>query len=124
MKFLLDVNALIALKHTRSAHHQICRTWMSKQGFESMTTCAVVELGFIRISMAAYGVSLADAQKDLAEIKQKLGGFIEKSPAPHLPAWSSQFTKTTDAYLLQLAKSAGLELATFDTGIPGATLIK
>lgn len=74
--------------------------------------------------MAAYGVSLADAQKDLAEIKQKLGGFIEKTPAPILPAWSAHAAKTTDAYLLQLAKSAGLELATFDTGIPGAVLIK
>jgi len=68
--------------------------------------------------------SLADAQKDLAEIKHKLGGFIEKSPSPIFLVWSAHAAKTTDAYLLQLAKSAGLELATFDSGIPGATLIK
>jgi predicted nucleic acid-binding protein len=123
MKFLLDVNALLALKHTRSSHHQICRTWMDKQGLKSMATCALTELGYIRISMAAYGVSLTDAQKDLVEIKLKLGGYVEKNPSPSLPAWSAHAARTTDAYLLQLAKSAGLELATFDAGIPGAHLI-
>lgn len=124
MKYLLDVNTLLAYNYRRNSHHEPFHRWALKEGFTSMATCAVVELGFIRISMAAYHVSLADAQKDLAEIKHKLGGFIEKNPSPHLPAWSGQAAKTTDAYLLQLAKSAGLELATFDTGIPGAILIK
>jgi hypothetical protein len=74
--------------------------------------------------MSAFGVSLGDAQKDLAELKSKLGGFIEKSPSPALPDWSYKPAQTTDAYLLQIAKSAGVELATFDTGIPGAKLIR
>jgi len=123
MKYLLDVNALIALKHSRSRHHQTCRTWVAKQGIDLMATCALTELGFIRVSMAAFGVSLADAQKDLADLKAKLGGFVEKNPAPKLPAWSTSAPKTTDGYLLQLAKSAALDLATLDTGIPGAELI-
>ena len=95
MKYLLDVNALIALKHSRSRHHQTCRTWVAKQGIDLMATCALTELGFIRVSMAAFGVSLADAQKDLADLKAKLGGFVEKNPAPKLPAWSTSAPKTT-----------------------------
>jgi len=124
VKYLLDVNALLALKHSRSVHHQACRIWVSKQGFEAMATCALTELSFIRVSMAAFGVSLADAQKDLAELKSKIAGFVEKAPTPSLPAWSNHAAKTTDAYLVQLARSASLELATFDAGIPGAVIIK
>jgi predicted nucleic acid-binding protein len=124
VKYLLDVNALIALKHARSPHHQTCRSWVIKQGIESLATCALTELSFIRVSMAAFGVSLPDAQKDLAELKTKIRGFVEKNPSPILPPWSTHAGQTTDAYLLQLAKSAALDLATFDTGIPGAVLIK
>jgi hypothetical protein len=124
MTYLLDVNVLIALKHTRSPHHQLCRRWAGRQGLDALATCALTELGFIRVSMSAYDVSLAEAQKDLAELKTKLGRFIEKCPAPTLPAWSGTSGRTTDAYLMQIAKSAAMELATFDTGIPGATVIK
>ena len=124
MKYLLDVNALIALKHKRSAHHETCRSWVSSHGMESMATCALTELSFIRVSMAAFGVSLPDAQKDLAELKKKIGGFVQNAPSPILPPWSTHAAQTTDAYLVQLAKSVGLDLATFDTGIPGAVLIK
>lgn len=124
MRYLLDVNALIALKHSRSPHHQICRLWVSKHGIDSLATCALTELGFLRISMAVFGVSPTEAQKDLADLRSKIKSFVEKAPSPTLPAWSTSAAKTTDAYLLQIAKSAGLELATFDTGIPGATLIK
>jgi len=123
MKFLLDVNALIALKHTRSPHHQSCRRWAAKQGIDSLATCALTDLGFIRVSMAAFGVSLADAQKDLADLKGKIAGFVEKCPSPFLPVDTPTAAKTTDAYLMQLAKAAGIQLATFDTGIAGAILI-
>jgi predicted nucleic acid-binding protein len=124
MKYLLDVNALIALKHARSPHHQLCRAWAVKTGIDALATSAITELGFLRVSMAAYGVSLTDALKDLADLKKRIVHFVEKSPSPSLPAWADTASKTTDAYLMQLAKSAGLQLATFDTGISGALLIR
>lgn len=123
MKYLLDVNTLIALKHSRSPHHQTCRNWAGKHGMDSMATCALTELGFIRVSMVAFGVSLADAQSDLADLKGTISHFVEKAPSPSLPDWSTNAAKTTDAYLIQLAQTAGLQLATFDRGIPGAVLI-
>ncbi|RRK00096.1 hypothetical protein Ga0100230_019110 [Opitutaceae bacterium TAV3] len=90
-----------------------------------MVTTALVELGFVRISMQAFGFTLADAQRTLAEIRKKTGGYIADCPSPALPLWATTAARTTDAYLCQLATAHGLQLATFDTGIkdPVAFLI-
>lgn len=90
---------------------------------DNLFTCAHSELGFIRISMQAFGYSLAEAQDALAEIKQKLGGFVAKAPSPRLPGWSGTAGRTSDAYLAQVAQENRLTLATFDGGIPGALTI-
>jgi hypothetical protein len=37
--------------------------------------------------------------------------------------WCRKGAQTSDAYLAQIAASAGLTLATFDIGIPGSHLI-
>ena len=74
--------------------------------------------------MQAFGDSLADAQTQLKAIKGAAGGFIGAAPSPNLALWAKRAADTSDAYLMQVAVSAGLELATFDTGIPGATLIR
>ncbi len=88
-----------------------------------MFTCAHAELGFIRVSMQVFNYSLADAQKALTEMKKQAGGFVKAAPSPVLPSWVVTPKQTTDAYLCQIASSEGLKLATFDRGIPGATLI-
>lgn len=124
MKHLLDVNALVAWWHQRSPHHEIFHAWAARTGFPQLATCAHVELGFIRVSMQVFGYALPDAQKALAEMKRQVGGFIPAAPAPKLAAWASTAHKTSDAYLAQLAKTAGLSLATFDTAIPGAIPIR
>ena len=124
MKFLLDVNALVALKHARSIHHGAISSWVSKKDRKTLATCALTELGFIRVSMQAYGVTMAAALTDLAELKSKFPLFIERAPAPDMPAWADTAAKTTDAYLVQLAAAHGMTLATFDRGITGAYLIK
>lgn len=88
-----------------------------------MATYALTELGFWRFSMSDFGVVLADAQNDLPDIKKKFGQFLENAPSPRLPDWSTKAANVTDAHLIQMARSAGAQLATFDTGIPGAVLI-
>jgi predicted nucleic acid-binding protein len=123
MKYLLDVNALLAWWHARAPHHQSFHVWAARVGFEQLATCAQAELGFIRVSMQAFGYTLGDAQSALAEIKRVTGGFVAMAPSPVLPTWSATAARTSDGYLTQLAASAGLKLATFDNGIPGAVLI-
>lgn len=122
MKFLLDVNALLAWRHQRSPHHASFHSWIATIGTKEVATCAITELGFLRVSMTTFGYSLIEAQRALAAMKRTAGGFIEQCPAPVLPQGTSA-GKSTDAYLAQLAASAGLSLATFDRGISGATLI-
>jgi predicted nucleic acid-binding protein len=123
VKYLLDVNILLAWRHRRAPHHQIFHSWAAATGFEHLATCALSELGFIRVSMQAFDYTLRDSQSALAEIKRAAGGFIAAAPSPILPAWSATAARTSDAYLIQLAISAGLKLATFDLGIPGAAFI-
>ena len=123
MKYLLDVNALIAWRHSRAPHHQGFHRWAAETGFKQLATCALSELGFIRVSMQAFGYSLREAQSALEEIKRATGGFVDGAPSPKLPVWAGTAARTSDAYLAQVAASAGLILATFDGGIPSATHI-
>jgi predicted nucleic acid-binding protein len=123
MKYLLDVNALIAWEHPRSVHHLVFHRWAKQQGAASLVSCALSELGFMRVSMQVFGYSLADAQTALAGIKSQLGGFLLECPSPQLPVWATTAGRSSDAYLLQLASTHALSLATFDAGIPGASVI-
>jgi predicted nucleic acid-binding protein len=125
MKYLLDVNALMAWWHYTHPKHDPFHAWEKKTGFANFATCATVELGFLRISMHIYRYTLADAQNALVHIKRETGGYIADCPSPKLPAWSTTAAKTTDAYLCQLAAAHKLRLATFDNGIkdPAAFLI-
>ena len=123
MKYLLDVNALLAWRHATAHGHAQFHAWAKAQGFRTLVTCAQAELGFIRVSMQVFGLSLIDAQAALADLKRQCGGFVEVAPSPKLAAWSATAARTSDAYLMQVAVQAGLALATLDTGIPGAIRI-
>lgn len=124
MKFLLDVNALVAWGQARAPQHTVFHAWAASLSPGDFATCAHVELGFIRVSMQVFGASLPQSEKILAQMKRATGGFIATAPSPALSAWATSPGRTSDAYLLQVATSAGLSLATFDTGIPGAMLIR
>ncbi len=123
MNFLLDVNALVALHHSNSADHAAFHRWAAGLGTAQLSTCALVELGFLRVSIQAFKYDSAQAARALQATKAGLG-FVGHAPSPQLPAWANTAAKTTDAYLVQVATEAGLTLATFDAGIPGAELIK
>jgi predicted nucleic acid-binding protein len=78
--------------------------------------------------MQVFGDTLSEAQARLAAIKRQAGGFVSErdrseAPSPKLPAWSATAAKTSDAYLAQVAATAGLTLATFDRSIPSAIRI-
>ena len=117
MTYLLDVNALVAWWHGRSVHHTAFHAWVSRVGARQLRTCAHTELGFIRVSMQVFGYSLRQSQDALAAMKRDIGGFVDRAPAPTLAAWATTASRTSDAYLAQLASAHGLRLATFDSGI-------
>jgi len=48
VKYLLDVNALLAWWHADAEDHAAFHAWAAKAGFQSLATCALAELGFIQ----------------------------------------------------------------------------
>ncbi|MCF7688764.1 MAG: hypothetical protein K9N01_10725 [Cephaloticoccus sp.] len=120
MKYLLDVNALLAWEHSDSSHHAVFHVWAKRVGRTNFWTCAHTELGFMRVSMQVFGYSLTQATGALSLLKNQTGGFIAVAPSPRLPRWATTGAKTSDAYLTQLARENGMRLATFDSGIKDA----
>lgn len=124
MKALLDVNALLAWEHANSPHHNVFHEWVARSPDLELWTCALTELGFIRVSMQVFGYDRTNADQSLGRMKRAIFGFVSESPSPRLPAWAKSASKTTDAYLVQLAKKNDLQLATFDRGIKDRSVVQ
>jgi predicted nucleic acid-binding protein len=122
VKYLLDVNALIAWHHANAQDHAAFHAWRKANSRGTLLSCAITELGFVRVSMQVFRYESERAYAALAEMKRYLR-FVADLPPPHLPAWSITAARTTDAYLAQVAAHHHAQFATFDTGIPGATII-
>ncbi len=123
MKYLLDVNALLAWAHPDADGHLTFHRWKKLVPPDELTTCAITELGFVRISMARFRYTRAQAQQELAGLKREIGHYLPALPPPVLPAWVTAHAHTTDAYLCQVARAHGLRLATFDQGIRDPTAL-
>jgi len=116
MNYLLDVNALLALSHAGPFYVRM-KAWELGLKAAGFHTCAITELGFLRVSMVRYKFDRPTAEKALAYAKRGITGYIDALPPPALAAWCDTHGKTTDAYLCQLAAAHGMKLATFDTAI-------
>lgn len=119
MNYLLDVNALVAALCPSSPHHAVFNAWAAKLKPTDLATCAITELGFIRVTSAAFGFTISDSRKLLQAFRASGPRYLGSlpSPADRLPAWAARHGHTTDAYLCAVAHEHGLQLATFDGGI-------
>lgn len=119
MKYLLDVNAVVAALLPVHADRARFVTWARRHRPADLATCALTELGFIRVAMVAYGFSAGDARAMLRQLRRDGVGYLASlaSPANLLPKWVEDHHQTTDGYLCAVAAAHGLKLATFDTGI-------
>lgn len=130
MNWLLDVNALIALAHQGHAEHQRAIRWFASLiGTEArLQTCAITEMGFVRVSIqAGFESNAPDAAETLRGLKESSRlpfDFIADSlGADRLPAYVLGARQVTDGHLLELANETSSQLASLDKGIPGACLI-
>lgn len=127
MKHLLDVNALVAALWAAHVHHARLHKWLTAlPATDTVLTCGLTEIGFLRVINAAYGVPVNEAKAALAAFRQRGNlGYLEATPSPldALPGWARSHKQMTDAYLVGLAEHHGAKLATLDRGIPGAKLI-
>ncbi len=124
MKYLLDVNVLVAALWTGHVHHDQVHRWIEHlAASDTAMTCGLTEAGYLRVIHAAYEVPMAEARSVLKDFKQRAGlGYLLELPSPVevLPAWARSHKQVTDAYLAGVAAQAGAKLVTLDRGIPGA----
>jgi predicted nucleic acid-binding protein len=129
MRYLLDVNALIAFGITQHQFHRRVVDWIRSQRGSTFLTSSVTEIGFVRVvaSVAMYNLKVLQAKGLLLGMKvnraQPLTFLSDGNDISALPAWVETPAQTTDGHLLQLANANGAVLATLDAGIPGAFLI-
>ena len=129
MKYLLDVNVLVALGFENHEHHKRVAQWLETETGPIVATCSITELGFVRVlsQTPTYGYALSQARDLLIQLKKNRAYPIEFFPdgndISHLPSWVKTGKQTTDGHLLDLAIVHGATLATLDVKIPGAFLL-
>jgi uncharacterized protein len=124
---LLDVNVLLALAWP---NHQFHMAAMSRLNADKCkwATCALTELGFIRLSSNATIVGVSKSPLEAAMllalmIKDSQHVYLESLPSPASPLFLKSCQnimcskQVTDAYLLALAQMNQAILLTFDTRI-------
>jgi predicted nucleic acid-binding protein len=129
MRYLLDVNALVALGIFHHGFHDRVNAWITSQDDADWLTCSITELGFVRVSAQKpdYGFTVQQARTLLLSLKANsrlaLTLLPDGNDISSLPAWVKSPKQTTDGHLVQLASANGAVLATLDAGILGAYLI-
>ena len=141
MRFLLDVNLLLAIGLAEHEHHARAAAWARDTASGEMLTCAITEIGFVRVASqaAVYGYAVSDAKQLLQRLRAAAAGpggndagapaprfrFVgDAVPADSLPGWVRGAKQVTDGHLTALAAAHGAKLATLDAGIPGAYRIR
>ena len=116
MKYLLDVNALIACIWTDHANHAAAEAWV--QG-KALATCPLSELGFLRVSTnpRALGATMPEARRLLKDFLIKHRMEFVPADLPGLQSNSAKSDEVTDIYLAELASKKMMRLATLDSQI-------
>jgi len=116
VKYLLDVNLLIAAIWSTHTNHPKADAWTKEK---ELATCPITELGFLRISSHPRGLNC-----EMAGARALLEDFISKHSVEFIPAdlpalksRAATSDGVTDLDLAELAAARGMKLATLDTGI-------
>jgi len=107
---------ILASRWTTHPNHRAAQAWVDS--VEEFHTCAITELGFIRISLSsAYQATWDEAQEALAKLQARPGYRFVADDVDGGAAPQTESRDTTDAHLIALAKRRGLALATLDAGL-------
>jgi predicted nucleic acid-binding protein len=91
-------------------------------------TCAITELGFLRVSVVTgLQVDVAGAKQSLQALKSsskiRFELLADDLGAAQLPAFVKKTQSITDGHLVELARRHAAQLVTLDRGIPGSLFI-
>jgi toxin-antitoxin system PIN domain toxin len=126
---LLDVNVLLAIAWPNHQFHAAAIAALSNGG--AWATCALTQLGFIRLSSNPAAVGAAKSPPEAAALLARMVAdsahiYLDSLPAPASADWRDAFAKllghqqVTDAYLLRLALANNAVLVTFDRRLESA----
>ena len=122
---LLDTNVLLALAWPNHQHHVPAHNWFAAQAKKGWATCAVTQLGFIRLSSnPAYTANAVSPQEAAALLQQwtRLKGHrFWTSPAADdstIYARAIGHQQVNDAWLVEVARRNAGRLVTMDTRLP------
>jgi toxin-antitoxin system PIN domain toxin len=129
-RYLLDVNAVIALIDPLHVHHDRAHLWFASREPDAWHTCPIVQNGVVRVvgnprytntqPAPVVLTSLASlTARDDHEFLPDSVSILDASVHTERLLTSSQ---VTDTYLLHLAASSGAQLATFDTRLVTAAV--
>ena len=114
MRYLLDVNALVALGFLEHEFHERVARWvlsLRKGNSYTILTCAITELGFVRVLSQApqYALTIAHSKTLLLRLKKQRAVPFEFLADDHdisrLPGWVKTGRQTTDGHLAELARA-------------------
>jgi predicted nucleic acid-binding protein len=116
MRYLLDVNALIAAIWKNHPDHSTTDRWLAGK---EIATCPISELGFLRVSThsKALNADMTTARRLLEAFLDNRGPQFVADDLPPLKLSAQKSVQVTDQYLAELAASKGMKLATLDEGI-------
>jgi toxin-antitoxin system PIN domain toxin len=127
--YLLDVNALLALAHAAHVHHGRMEVWVrSRPRRDRLATCAITELGFVRIApQVRLSPDVAAARELLSVLRRNrrrpFVRLFDELGADSLPSWVRTPAQTTDGHLVALAAARDARLVTLDEAIPDAVRV-
>ena len=118
---LLDTNVLLALAWPNHQHHAETHKWFGAQSRHGWATCALTQLGFIRLSANPAYTPAAVSPQEAASLLERLlrheSHHFWPCPAASSPAIYSRtlgHQQTNDAYLVEVVRRHKGRLVTLD----------
>ena len=118
---LLDTNVLLALAWPNHQHHASAYRWFDQEAKDAWATCAVTELGFIRLSSNPAYTADAVSPQEAAELLRQYCAhpahrFWRSSPACKVDVYKHAIghQQVTDAWLVEVARQNGGRVVTLD----------
>ena len=124
IRYLLDVNVLIALIDPAHVQHDAVHEWFGKVGHKAFATCPITENGLLRIVGHPKYPNCPGPPSAVADALSAIRGLPGHAFWPDSislvqsdlvdPALLSSHSRVTDSYLLALARANKGKLATMD----------
>ena len=126
MRYLLDVNVLVALAFPGHEFHGKAHSWFRREPRRQWATCALTQAGFLRVASRMLGGSHR-------AVRDALAGLEKDCHSPQHEYWSvdtdlrelsdsvrarlTGHNQITDMQLLMLAHRRAGQVVTFDSGL-------